>query len=364
MPRKSCFPFAALRTLLPLLVVLTWLIALPSPHAACYRLARAEGRVVIYSVTDAKRVRPLIARFEARYPGVRVDYREMNSLALHRRFLDDLAQRRDGADLLWSSAMDLQIKLVNDGHAQAYRTAEAHALPDWAGYRDQAWATTFEPVVIAYHRQRLPEAQVPRSHLALTRLLERHPERWRGRLATYDIERSAVGFSFLAHDERIGGEAIWRLVRRLGEARVELHATTEAMVARLASGEIDLAYNAVGSYVLARAASDPHIGFVFPHDYTLVLSRIAVIPRAARRPHAAQLWLDFLLSREGQRLLSDQHLLSIRWDGGDELGAADLTRILRDSVKPIQPGPGLLALQDQRNRAALIARWRKELGRR
>lgn len=351
---------------IPLLLLLTAiaLLALPSPEKALYHRAREEGRLLIYSVTDAQRVAPLIARFTARYPGIDVIYREMGSLAMHRRFLDDLTHRRAGADLLWSSAMDLQIKLVNDGHTQPYRSRERAALPEWANYRDQAWATTFEPVVIAYHRKRLPEAQVPHSHLALARLLQAQPARWHGRIATYDIERSAVGFSFLAQDERIGGEAIWQLVRRLGAADVRLSTTTEAMVDALASGEVDLVYNAIGSYVLAHAQRNPDIGFVFPRDYTLVMSRIAVIPRTAPHPNAARLWLDFLLSREGQQLLSAQQLLSIRHDSDDALGASGLAKVLGDSLKPIQPGLGLLAFQDQRNRAALLERWRREIGHR
>ncbi len=40
------------------------------------------------------------------------------------------------ADFLFSSAMDLQMKLANDGYARPVRLAEAANWPDWANWRD------------------------------------------------------------------------------------------------------------------------------------------------------------------------------------------------------------------------------------
>ena len=100
--------------------------------SADLRVAAArEGVVVIYAATDERAWHAVAARFTRLYPGVRVEYHDMNSVELYRRFL---AEQKEGsrADVLWSSAMDLQVKLVNDGHAQPHRSAETAALPSWA----------------------------------------------------------------------------------------------------------------------------------------------------------------------------------------------------------------------------------------
>ncbi|MCD2476555.1 extracellular solute-binding protein, partial [Staphylococcus aureus] len=75
--------------------------------------ARKEGKVVVYSTTDTAAVRPLVKDFEALYPGVRVEYNDMNSTELYNRFISEAAAGGGSADVLWSSAMDLQVKLVN-----------------------------------------------------------------------------------------------------------------------------------------------------------------------------------------------------------------------------------------------------------
>ncbi len=43
--------------------------------------------MVIYSTTDTKAAGPLIKGFEAQYPGVKVEYNDMNSTELYNRYI-------------------------------------------------------------------------------------------------------------------------------------------------------------------------------------------------------------------------------------------------------------------------------------
>ena len=131
--------------------------------------ARLEGVVVVYAATDLEVVKPVIDDFEALHPGVRVQYHDMHSAQLHARVVDEARRGVPGADVVWSSAMDLQVKLVNDGHAQPHRSAETAALPRWAVWKDEAFGTTYEPAVIVYNKRLLDGADVPGSHAELTR---------------------------------------------------------------------------------------------------------------------------------------------------------------------------------------------------
>ena len=115
--------------------------------------------------------------------------------------------------------MDLQMKLVEDGHAQPYRSPEALHLPAWAVYRDRAWGTTFEPVVFVYNKDRVAGADVPRDHAAFARLLHDKAADLRGKVATFDIEKSGVGYMFAAQDSRHFGD-VAALLQGLGRAGV------------------------------------------------------------------------------------------------------------------------------------------------
>ncbi len=132
----------------------------PADYAKIVEGAKKEGKVVIYSTTDAVAANPLIKDFEALYPGIKVEYSDLNSTELYNRFIAEAAANNGTADVLWSSAMDLQVKLVADGQAASYPSPEIKALPKWAVWKDSAYGTTYEPIAFVYNKRLVPEGDV------------------------------------------------------------------------------------------------------------------------------------------------------------------------------------------------------------
>lgn len=337
--------------------VQAWPASYPRAYAETVRAARIEGALTIWSVTDTRSASMLIEGFRREYPGIRVTYRELSAQTLYDQFLLDANRRRSTADFLWSSAMDLQIKLVNDGYSQSYSSPEKTSLPDWAVWKNEAWGTTAEPIVFAYNRRLMAAYPgVPGTHADLLRFLDRNAVSLRGKVATYDPAASAVGYLYLAQDKQASGNT-WDLVRALGRSGVRLHPTTEAILSELSSGRIAFAYDMIGSYALKAQAADPQIGVIVPRDYALLMSRIAVIPSRARHPNAARLFLDYLLSRRGQSLLLTQHMTPVRSDIPLPAGV----RVNARSARAIRVGPSLLVHQDQLTRAKFLRDWNRSL---
>lgn len=334
----------------------------PSAYGATVSAAAQEGKVVVYSTTDLAAVAALIRDFELLYPGLKVEYHDLNSADLHQRFLAETAARQPSADVLWSSAMDLQMKLANDDFAVRYKSPEASALPEWSVWRDTAYGITFEPAVFVYNKHFVSGADIPQTHADFMRLLTTQREKYAGNVTTYDIERSAVGFLFATQDSRMQTR-FWDLVQALGSNAVELETSTAVMVQRIASGKVYLGYNLIGSYALTRARRDPSIGVVLPKDYTLVMSRIALISKTAAHPNAARLWLDYLLSQRGQSQLSSRsELASIRSDVPGESTAAALRDTLGPRLKAIAVGPALLVFLDRAKQQEFLRHWRQGTG--
>ncbi|WP_432720037.1 ABC transporter substrate-binding protein [Jeongeupia wiesaeckerbachi] len=334
----------------------------PGNYAAIVSAAQKEGKVIVYSVTDTAAVKPLIKDFEAMYPGVKVEYNDMNSTELYNRFISESAAGGTTADVLWSSAMDLQIKLVNDGFIASYASPEKANMPAWSTYQDQAYGTTFEPLTIVYNKRLLAASEVPQTHADLARIIKANPDKFKGKVTTYDIEKSGVGFNYLTQDVRVGGNAIWDMVKVMGGSGVKLQSSTGAMMERISSGENLIGYNIIGSYAFTKAKKDPSIGYVYPKDYTLVMSRLASVTKAGKNPNAAKLWLDYLLSKRGQTILAnDADLFSIRSDVAGETSMAGLTKQLGNSLKPIQVGTGLLVYLDQAKRLEFLKQWQQAI---
>lgn len=315
------------------------------------RAAEREGQLVVYLNSDGQEA--VIEGFHRRFPKIKVRLVELPAHKIQQRLIAETDAGKPVADLVWSSAMDIQVKLINDGYAQTYRSPEAKGLPAWAIWRDQGFGVTAEPIVFAYNRKLLKETEVPRSHAALLAALRADPERWRGRIAMYDPETSAVGFMYMSSDLQAYPDA-GALYDELARSEPGLFVPGAPLLTSL-SGPHVMAVGVTSFFAdWWRRNRNPDIAYVVPSDYHLLLSRVAFVTRSAPHPKAARLFLDYLMSDEGQRLLAECGLPPIRSARSAAPGQGG---------RPIRIGPALLANFDQGRRAELLDRWRRAAGR-
>jgi iron(III) transport system substrate-binding protein len=333
----------------------------PADYAAIVDAAKKEGKLVVYAATDTKAAEPLIKDFNAMYPDVKVEYNDMNSTEIYNRYISEVAAGGATADVLWSSAMDLQIKLVNDGYGLQYKTPELSNLPFWAAMNNTAYGSTFEPAVIVYNKRQVTGDEIPKTHADFAKLLTTKTDKFKDKVITYDIEKSGVGFMFITQDLRVN-DKFWDVAKALGAVSVRVQSSTGTMLERVSSGENLLGYNVLGSYALVRAKKDPNIGVVIPKDYTLVLSRVQFISKTAKHPNAAKLWIDDILSKRGQTIISnDSKLYSIRNDVHGETSSVELTKEIGSGLKPLQVNVMMLQYMDQKKRLEFMKQWKEAM---
>lgn len=311
--------------------------------------ARAEGRVRIYANADRAELVPVVAAFKRAYPHIKVFYADIGSTQMYARYVREARAKQYSADIVWSSAMDLQIKLINDGYAQQYASPEKPFLPATAVWKNMGFGVTAEPIGIAYNRKLVPAGQVPRSHQDLENLLRARRAAFTGKVATFDPARSNTGYLYLSQDFQTTRDTR-SLMEAIAATRPVLETSTQPMLDGVASGKLAIAYNVIGSYALEQARRNPDLGVVFPRDYTLVTSRIAFISREARHPAAARLFLDFLLSRSGQAQLARHSLWPVRTD-------IPARRLPMGQARVVRVGPQLLVNLDRLTRERFLRDW-------
>jgi iron(III) transport system substrate-binding protein len=247
---------------------------------------------------------------------------------------------------------------VNDGCARPHRSALTDALAPELNWRDELFGVTREPAVMVYNRDLVPAEDAPRSRFDLLDLLRPDRSRYAGRVATYDIEASGLGYLFAYLDSQ-QATTFGSLLEAFGRAGAVATCCTAEILDAVAEGRYLIGYNLLGSYALARAAVDPRIAVVAPSDYTLVLARAAMIPRGARAPEAAAALIDFMLSPPGRRALAGSRLVvDIGGEDGGELAASpDGATALR----PVALSPVLIVGLDAHKRRLFIELWRDAL---
>jgi iron(III) transport system substrate-binding protein len=319
--------------------------------------SKGETReMVVYSSLDAPLARPLIEAFQRIYPDVTIRYEDLLTSDITERVMAESAEGQT-ADLVFSSSMDLTVKLANDGYASVVEVEGADLWPAWAVWRDMVFALTFEPAVIVYHRPSFPDGP-PDSRAALQDWLASATP---GSIGTYDIARSAVGYLFLSRDMEHYAD-LWPLVQAMGKAGVQVFPTSQDVIDRVNKGELLIGYNILGSYAADQASRLPNLGLALPSDYVVVVSRVALVPSAARAPDLGEALLGFLMGREGQTLLAERlRLPAVSLEIAGKDSAAAMQAALGARLRPVPVSPGLLAYLDPANRARVLARWNAAL---
>lgn len=297
----------------------------------------------ILSTTDANIFSPLVLAYQKRNPQVTVRYTVTSTQQLYQAIREENAPY----DVLVSSAMDLQMKLANDGYALAHRSAATAELPTWAHWRDQLFAFAQEPVVLVLSKAGLGDLGGPQTRDDLIRLMRDHPDSFIGRIGTYDPNRSGAGYLFATQDAR-QSDTYWRMSEVMGRLNPRLYTSTGAMIDDIQSGRLLMAYNVLGSYAAARLPSWPDGKIVEFQDYTNVLLRTAIIPTTAPAPDLGRSFVDFLLSEQGQRLIESE-------TGLPRIDEAALST--QPHLRPIRLDPGLLVYVDPLKRRKFLNEW-------
>lgn len=310
-----------------------------------------EGpQIVLRTTTDIGAMAPAVERFLATRPDLSVRYEQWGSNDLFALTAEECAAGTPGAHLVISSAVHHLVKLVNDRCAAPWVSGPAAALPDALVWRNEIWGITREPAVIVYNRALVPASEVPRSRFDLLDLLRPERTPYAGKVATYDIEASGLGFLFAFMDSQ-EASTFGALMEAFARTGAVATCCSAEIIRGVQEGRYLMAYNVLGSYAQTRAAEDPLLGIVAPSDYTLVLSRAAILPGPVADPRAGAL-LDFLLSAEGQLALARERLIGLDPDAEEEAGRQ----------VPIGLGLPLLLAMDPAKVAQFTSRWRAAFG--
>lgn len=315
-------------------------------------------KLEIYSATDLRAISPVLAAFKEKYPNTEVIYHEFDTQELY--YAIKAKPLEDQPDVVISSAMDLQVRLVNDGYARPIIDSVVNTLPSWANWRNEAIGFTYEPIVFVYNKAAFKDRSVPLTHDSLANVMRNDDDFFAYKVGSYDARRSGLGYLVATQDE-VASSISGRLQESLGRAHTQVFGRTARILDEISSGKLIFGYNMLGSYSLAREKRDSRIGVVIPQDYALVVSRVAYISKQAKHALNAQRFVSFLISPEGQRVLTSKSELMALNPDIDALVSSQNLRGQTINFHPIPLGPALMVYLDKSKRQRFIKAWESAL---
>ena len=276
----------------------------PSPHAAIYgykgadrqaRLlerARQEGSVTVYTSLAPTEATPLVEAFEKK-TGVKVNLWRALSDSVVKRAVTEAQAKRHAFDVVETNGPEME-SLAREQLLAEFFSPHLADLPAEIIPKHGLWVPDrLNFFVVAYNPNKVKAAELPKTYEGFL------DPKWKGRIAL-----EATDAEWMAGVVKTWGEARGMdFMRKLGATKPDMRKGHVLLAQLISSGEIDVgltAYHANAQSFKKRGA---------PVDWAPVEPVIARpqgigVARHAPHPHAALLFVDFMLGPEAQEMLS------------------------------------------------------------
>jgi len=258
--------------------------------------ARKEGELIWYTSMGLTDFPKIVGAFEKSAPYVKVKTNRLAQSSLMPKIATEARAGRFAVDVVGSAPVEMW-ELKQGGYSAAYLSPELKAFPSGSYDPQGFWLSTeVTPLVLALNTNLVPAADAPRSYQDLL------APKWKGRMNFGSDEYSWYSVML----DGMGKAKGLDFMRAL--ARQQLHIPGGSSIMRLQlmlAGESALALAARGRRVTEYKEKGAPVDYRLLDPYPAEPNAVALMRRAAH-PYAAMLFIDWLLSEEGQTVLAQQ----------------------------------------------------------
>jgi iron(III) transport system substrate-binding protein len=263
----------------------------------------------------------MIAEFEKRYPSIKVKLNRAGSEKLLTRVLTEARAKRGSADVIQTVEFSMHI-LTRSGVLARHISQSDSLYPK--NFKEEGFWTTvyYNPYVAAYNTRLVAPRMVPKTYDDLL------DPKWKGKLM---MEGTKADW-FAGMLQIMGQERGLQYMRQLAKQEPMLREGHELLAQLVAAGEGFLDINIPASSVDRVKEKGAPIDWIALGEAPAIMVGIGLASQAAH-VNAAKLFIDFALSREGQKLQQGFGRLVARTDLASEQPAA----IRQIKMVPVNP---------------------------
>ena len=258
--------------------------------------AKKEGKVVWYTSLSA--YKEVAKSFESKYPGVTVEVFRAPATNLATRILSETQARRYLADTIETTPG--AIMLLRDNRLLLPYTSP-HLADYPEGSKEKAPGGLFFTAAdresypgVGYNTTILREADVPKNFEDLLK------PALKGKIG---ISGEEIGTRVIGAMLKVKGEAF---VRKLAAQDIKHYSIPALGLNELiVSGEVPLTFTAVDSNIRLAAMRGAPVAWL-PFDLVPTNAGGIAALAGTQRPHAALLFIDFVIGSDGQKLLTEK----------------------------------------------------------
>jgi len=301
-----------------LVLVLGWGLQAQSQPKEVVEAAKKEGQLVFYSGIPIPDAQSILSALERKYPFIKTTFYRATGPALVSRIQTEQRAGSHIWDVMNSTGFEPYV-LLEQGYFAKYDSAERNSFPE--GHKDNEgyWTTMYtSPMILSYNTRLVSAAELPREYLDLLQ------PKWKGRLGL-----DSSDFEWYANLRKIwGAEKAQKFLEGLRRQEVRLVQGRALLTELLTGGEIAiLVNNFLQNAIEAKRKGSPVEMLAL--DPVVSAAGLIGINKLAPHANAAKLFVDFVLSKEGQELIVKTDRSSVRKDvAGNPIDMIKNTRIV------------------------------------
>lgn len=257
--------------------------------------AREEGEVLLYTNAEDQQMAPIKKAFETAYPEITLRSLPLDDQEMFQRYETEIASGTPSADVIMNSDATSWLPFIDAGNIEDYEDPNEPNLPDYALLAPGVYAASLDPVIAVFNKALLPEDQQPTT---LAELAEMAPE-LDGKIGTTDIGNSVQFGATTSFVEKYGDDG-WTRLDELG-AHSSVESSNGPLVTKLAQGQYTATFfvaGAVRAFITGDVAEV--VNYRYLQDGTPLNPRAVGVTSDATHPNAGKLFVNWLLSVEGQ----------------------------------------------------------------
>lgn len=292
------------RALIGLALAATLPLTARAADPALIDAARKEGAVVWYSGLIVNQiVRPIADGFEKTYPGIKVQGSRLTSSEAALKIINESRAGKPQADVFDGSS--IVFRLTAAGVVENYAPEAARSFPAGLKAPDGSWtALNIYVMTPAVNTDTVAEKDIPKT---LQDLLD---PKWHGRIAWTNDPTTAGPPGFIAAVlTQMGQEAGMDYLRRLAKQQiVNVPAAQRVVLDQVIAGQYALALMTFDNHSVISAADGAPVRWL-PIAPAVELPNPVGLVRNAPHPNAAKLFVEYMLSPEGQKVFRDANYI-------------------------------------------------------
>lgn len=285
-------------------LMLTATAAFADYESELYAKAKKEGELVWYTTLIVKQaVRPLVAAFQKKYPGIKVRYSRANSSGTATKVLSEGKANRIIGD-------------VFDGTSNAEALKDANLVEKWtprgssaypSQYRDPDgfWSATHQYFLTpGINTSLIPKAEAPKTYDDLL------DPKWKGKMAwsprsTTSGAAGFIGNMLISRGEEKGMAYLRQLAK---QEIIPVSASARKVLDQAIAGEYPMALQIFNHHTVISGRKGAPVDWIPMEPVTNIIAAIGVI-KGAPHPNAGKLLIEFMLSKDGQKVLQKANYL-------------------------------------------------------